>query len=329
MRMKGLKEGCRLAMVAGLALVGYSLMASKCETPLDEGWIECEGIAATEQKAIDEALKQGISMVFGVNLSAVDLAKSLSAETTVETPEGQATVSTSSESMQSETLKQTAGSVKQWKKISVTPHGADLKAHVHALIVNPRVGIEAVIMVAPPTTDASLRTEMFSIGPKKRVSGREICQVVEGSLCSALSGSKKFKICSFADVKKTAATAKLSNAMVGAGLAPSSELMEAGKVLTADYVLTTKLESLTYKKTLGMDKVTKKFGPQYKLKVVLGLNLTNVRQGTSAGADTVTLSLENQEIAKLLEDDEDADLLRTCFGALVDPLRGWIKKNVK
>ena len=314
---------------------GAYAVEDTCATPLTaeqqaDHWVACEGSGTTKDKAIDNALKRGVSMVYGQVMSAEDKMQSSSSETTVTTPVGEASVEVTKESMASSMAKKTAGFVREYKVISVVPDGKDfLKAHVHARIVNPRAGVDAVILVAPPDATVELKSDLVKVGPKSTVAGREICKIAEKALCGALAGSKHFRVCTVSDIAAAAANNALTGKLVASGMVPSSELLQAGQMLTADFILTTHLEKIAYSKKLGQDKKTKKFGQMHSIKVTLGFQLTNVRTGTTAGSDTVTIALDNSEIKEMLEADEDADLLRGVFAALVNPLRGWIKKYAK
>ncbi len=306
-----------------------------CATPLTaeqqaDHWVACEGSGTTKDKAIDEALKRGVSMVYGEVISAEDKARSSMSSTTVTTPQGEATSEVLKESMSSSMESKTAGFVREYKVISSEPDGDGLtKVHVHARIINPRAGIDAVILVAPPEASVELKSDLVKVGPKSTVSGKEICKIAEKALCGALSNSKHFRICTIGDIAATAANNALTSKLVASGMVPNSELLQAGQMLTADFILTTHIESITYSKKLGQDKKTKKFGQMQALKMKLSFQLTNVRTGSSAGSDTAVIALDNSAIKEMLEADEDADLLRAVFGELVRPLRGWIKKNAK
>lgn len=331
MKITGILSSAISVMLVG----GVFAMEDKCETPLPaellaDHWVACEGSGTSKDKAIDNALKRGVSMVYGQIMSAEDKMQSASSETAVKTPVGEASVEMTSESMASSMEKKTAGFVREYKVISVVPDGVGfLKAHVHARIINPRTGVDGVILVAPPEATIELKSDLIKVGPNSTVSGREICKIAEKALCGALSGSKHFRVCTVSDIAATAANNEMTGKLVASGMVPSSELLQAGQMLTADFILTTHLEKIAYSKKLGQDKKTKKFGQMQSMKVTLGFQLTNVRTGTTAGSDTVTISLDNSEIKEMLEADEDADLLRGVFAALVNPLRGWIKKYAK
>lgn len=320
-------------LATSLAIVA-SAIEDKCETPLTQEelaghWVACEGLGETKDKAIDKALKRGVSMVYGQIMSAEDKMESSSSEKTVSTPVGEASVEMSSESLASKMQTKTAGFVREYKVISVgTDNGGLVKAHVHARIVNPRAGVDGVIFVTRPDADPGLKAELTKIGSRV-ISGADLCKVAEGALCGALTGSKHFAVRTVKDLALTAANDAVTKEMVGAGMVPTSELLQAGQALTCDFILSTRLEKVSYSQKLGRDKKTKKMGKIRSMKIVLALQLTNVRTGVAAASDTVTLELDNSAIAELLEQDEDADLFMATFQTIVQPLRGWIKKSAK
>lgn len=301
-----------------------------CGVPLEGcGWIECEGTGKTKTEAISEALKQGISMVYGEVMTAEDIAKMRASESMVRTLTGSASVQLGTESFESSMVTKTAGRVREYKVISQKPEKEGFCAHVHARIINPRSGIGAVILVAPTETIIENRTTLYNVGPKQRVSGADMAKKVEQAICTALSLSKSFRVCTVNDIAATIQNNKLTGSLVKAGMVPSSELLEANQMFTTDYILTSRFEDVKYKKTLGQNKTTKKFGTVYSLKVTLSFQLTDVRSGTTAGCDTVTFSLDDAEIREMLAEDEDADLLRGAFRGMIKPLLEWIKKRAK
>ena len=305
-----------------------------CNAPLTaeeraDHWVACDGIGKNKDSAVDNAVKRAVAMVYGQVISAEDKMESSSSETNVQSPQGNVSVESTRESVDSKMETKTAGFVREYKVISAEPDGSDFRAHIHARIINPRAGVDAVILVMRPEASIELQSDLVKIGPKRTVSGKEICGVAEKALCGALSGSRRFKVCTMGDIAAAAKNNALTGNLVSAGMVPSSELLQTGQMLTCDFVLATRVEKIAYSKKLGQDKKTKKFGQVQSMKIVLSFQLTNVRTGASAGSDTVTLFLNNEEIREMLAADEDADLLRGTFNALVQPLRGWIKKNAK
>ena len=322
-------------LVMGLAsvfAVAAHAIDDECATPLTDEqladhWVASEAVAVDKDEAIDKAIKRAVSMVYGEVMSAETKLKKHSGEASVSSPDGDVKVKNSSKTLDSKIDTKTAGFVREYKVISVLSVDGGLKAHVHARIINPRSGVDAVILVTKPEASVELKAELIKVGPKKSVSGREIASITEDALCGALSGSRHFKVCTTKDIKAAIANNNLTSALVGAGMVPSSELLQAGQMLTCDYILSTHLEKISYSKKLGQDKKTKKFGQMHSMKVVLSFRLTNVRTGTTAANDTLTLTLGNEAIKEMLEEDDDADILKGTLSEIVEPLQGWIKEN--
>ena len=301
-----MKEKFALMFLASaFAVVTYAI-DDDCATPLTEAqladhWVASEAVAVDKDSAIDEALKRAVSMVYGELLSGEKELKKHSGERSVSGPDGDVKIKDSSKTLDSKLKTKTAGFVREYKVISVVPTEGGQKAHVHARIINPRTGVDAVILVTKPEASVELKSSLIKVGPKKSVSGREICNITEDALCGALSGSRRFKVCTVKDIKAAVANNNLTSALVGAGMVPSSELLHAGQMLTCDYILSTHLEKISYSKKLGQDKATKKFGQIQSMKIVLSFRLTNVRTGTTAANDTLTLTLGNEAIKEMLE----------------------------
>ena len=319
-----------LLSLASVFAVPVCAMDDDCASPLTETqlsdhWVACEGVAADKNAAINDALRRGISMVFGQVMSAASALHTESSERSSDVPSGREKHKSRESDFSQDMSISTTGSVREFKVIYVTPDKRDsVKAHVHARIVNRRSNVDAVIMLTEPEATVELKSEQIKIGPKKIVSGREICRVVEDALCGALSGSKHFEIRTARDIKSSVGNDLLTKKLVGAGMAPSSELLQAGQMLTCDYVLSTKIEEIKYSKKLAQDKTTKKFGQIQAVKIVLAVRLTDVRSGTAKANETLTLDLDNDSIRQLQDEYEDADLLKATLDGLVDPLRDWI-----
>lgn len=61
--------------------------------------------------------------------------------------------------------------------------------------------------------------------------------------------------------------------------------------------------------------------------IKINVTLMNDRTGQAVKSDMITLSLDNDEIKGLLEEDEDADLLQAALSKLADPIEEWIGKK--
>lgn len=315
-----------LGLVSAVAVYGFD---DECGTPLskeqrDAHWVACEGVAKGKEEAISNALKQGLAMVCGEIISAEDKAQSFFQQVTTNGTNVNDVAGVSGESIAHTKV---AGFVREYNVISVAPSEEGLKAHIHARIINPRAGVDAVILVTKPEATIELLANVVKVGPQKMVSGREICNTVENALCGAIAATRPFRVCTTKDIAAAAANNKLTDALVGAGMVPSSELMHAGQMLTCDYILSTRLVKIAYTKKIAQDKVTKKFGQVQSMKVTLELRLTNVRSGTVSANETLTFMLDNAMIKEMLAADEDADLLRGALSCIIQPLRTWIRKD--
>ena len=103
--------------------------------------------------------------------------------------------------------------------------------------------------------------------------------------------------------------------------------MKAGQLLTADYILTSTIEDLKYSRKLGLNKKTKKFGPVYQMSIRMNYKLTDVTTGRSLLSNIIEAKLDNDEIASLLADNEECDLLLALMGKVTTILNGAIPQK--
>ena len=225
--------------------------------------------------------------------------------------------------VESNTLTQTAGFVRQFRIISVKElGGGKIEAVLHALIVNPRMGGVVAIMLHKPDMSLDNLSKNFDLGPKRRLAGSEIATVVGKAFNRALVNANKFFVLDMEDLAKVAYQQKMAKSMVDSGLAPSSELMKAGRVLTADYILTSRIEDLKYSRKIGWNEKTNKFVPIYKMSIRMNYKLTDVTNGRSLLSNEIEVKLDSDEITALLDDNEDADLLLALMKKVTTVLSG-------
>ena len=312
------------ASAASTASAGGAQASGGTGAALPEGWIECIGQGADRRSAVAAALTEGIQQVYGLALQNDSRMKERMQKLKVN---AQAQRVSSKES-ESNTLTQTAGFVKEYRIIRVNPLGdGRQEATIHALIVNPRAGGVVAVMLYKPEMPLDDLTKSYDLGPRRRLSGSDIADVVGKTFNRAFANANKFLVLDMDDLGKVIGQQKLGKAMVAAGLAPSQELMKAGQMLTADYILTSTIEDLKYSRTLGMNKKTKKFGPVYKMSIRLNYKLTNVTTGQSMLSEVITAKLDSDEIAALLEEDEEADLLLALMKKVTDLLNEKIPQK--
>lgn len=297
---------------------------AKAAPGLPEGWLECIGNGSDRQAAVSAALTEGIQQVYGLSLQNDLKMKERMKKLKVNTK----ALRVSSKETENNTLTKTAGFVKEYRIIEVKEIGGGrMEAKIHALITNPRAGGVAAVMLYKPDMPLEDLTKNYDIGPKRRLSGSDIAGVVGKTFNRAFSGANKFLVLDMEDLEKVVGQQKMTKNMVESGLAPSQELMKAGQLLTADYILTSTIEDLKYSRKIGIDKKTKKFGPVYKMSIRLNYKLTNVTTGQSMMSEVVSASLENDEISALLAEDEEADLLLALMSKVTEILNGKIPQK--
>ena len=291
---------------------------------LPDGWIECIGYGTDRRVAVSAALTEGIQQVYGVSLQNDTKMKERMKKLKINTK----ALRISAKETESNTLTQTAGFVKEYRIISVKDlGGGKIEAIIHALIINPRAGGVVAIMLHKPDMPLEDLTKNYDLGPNRRLSGSEIATVVGKTFNRAFANANKFLVLDMEDLAKVANQQQMAKSMVDSGLAPSSELMKAGQLLTADYILTSTIEELKYSRKLGMNKKTKKFGPIYQMSIRMNYKLTDVTTGRSLLSNVITAQLSSDEISALLADNEDCDLLLALMGKVTTILNGAIPQK--
>lgn len=296
--------------------------------PLPDGWIVCIGVGGERKTAVQQALVEGISQVYGQQLQnderMSERMKKVKTNANLFGKTLNATAKTTTKEQESCTLTKTAGFVKEYRVVQVVPKDGNQEATVYAYIVNPRAGGTVALMVCKPTMTIEDRTTVYQLGPNKRLSGAEVAKAVQFALPNGLAKANKFLILNDKSIDAVVENKTATDAMVAAGLAGQQELMQAGQGLTPDYSLRSEITDVKYSKKLGQDKKTKKFGQVYKMTVKLNVTLMNDRTGQAVKSDSITLALDNDEIKGLLEEDEDADLLQAALSKLAEPIETWI-----
>lgn len=327
----GSQAGGATASVAASAGGGNGAVGASASggpaTP--DGWIRCVGMGSDRKGAVQAALIEGISQVYGQLLQnderQVERMKKLKTNASIMGKDMSATVKVKTKETESATLTKTAGFVREYRVIAVVDKDGNQEATVDAYIVNPRAGGTVALMVCRPTMTIEDKTTLYQLGPKTRMSGAEVAKAIQFALPNGLANANKFLILNDKSLETAIENKTATEAMVAAGLANASELMQAGQGLTPDYSLRSEIKEIKYSKKLGQDKKTKKFGQMYKMTIKIAVTLMNDRSGQQVKSDTITLALDNDEIKGLLEEDEDADLLQAALSKLAEPLEAWIK----
>ena len=299
--------------------------------PLPDGWIVCVGMGSDRKGAVQQALVEGISQVYGQMLQnderMSERMKKIKTNANILGKAVSATAKTTTKETQSSTLTKTAGFVREYRVVKVVPKDGNEEATVYAYIVNPRAGGTVALMVCRPTMTIEDKANIYQLGPKVRMSGAEVAKAIQFALPNGLAKANKFLILNDKSLGAAIENKATTDAMVATGLANASELMQAGQGLTPDFSLRSEIKDIKYSKKLGQDKKTKKFGQMYKMTIKIDVSLVNDRTGQAVKSDTITLALDNDEIKGLLEEDEDADLLQAALSKLAEPIEEWIGRK--
>ena len=286
-----------------------------------DDWLECVGVGKSRYGAVRAALIEGVSMFYGESLSQ-DARFKARFEFFQKDDRESAEREKQSES---ETVTATAGFVRQYRVVVVKDLDGGLReATVRALFVDPRAGGTTAMLVTPTKLSLADKTKAFQVGPKARLSGGELAAKLKGVLASAIASCNRFLVLTPESLARASAAGALSEKMVEDGLAPGSELLRACESATADYVLTSTLEDVRWTSKLGMDKASGRFAPQRRLALVVGLGLFDVRKASAVREESISVSLDEPEIAELLEADENADLLRAALKKVSASVEAWI-----
>lgn len=329
---RGATSGTAASSAAGGSTAGDTTGATSAAPsglpPLPEGWIVCIGMGSERKTAVQQALVEGISQVYGQMLQnderMSERMKKIKTNANIFGKNINATAKTSVKEQESSTLTKTAGFVREYRVIQVVPKDGNQEATVYAYIVNPRAGGTKALMVCKPTMKLADRADKFFFGPKCTMSGGDVARSIEFSLPNGLAKANKFLILNDKSLGAVIDNKNTTDAMVAAGLANASELMQAGQGLTPDCSVTTEIVEIKTTKKLDLNKATKKFGPCYKVIIKLNVTLMDMRSGQVVKTAPVQLKLDNDEISALVEEDADADVLAAALGKLSAVLEEWL-----
>lgn len=239
--------------------------------------------------------------------------------------EGDSSTTTGETKAESEAVSATAGFVRQYRVVEVKNLSDNIfEATVRALLVNPRSNTAKAVFVPPTGTKLADKTKNFQMGPKARFTGAELAQKLNDELATALAAANRFVVLTPGSLAATGASFDLAKSMVDGGLAPESTLLNACDAMTADYILGSAFENALWSSKIGYVKATGRMGPQRKLTVRVRVTLTDVRTARAVASDTLSVGLDEEEIAMILDEDEDADLLFYALKKIAPTVEEWI-----
>ena len=265
-----------------------------------EEWLLCVGHGKDRKLAIHAAIIEGIEQVYGAYLENDETYKKRFEQLKSQNDGEHMEIQESSTEMTQETLTQTKGFIDAYRILSVEMVEAVIEAKIQAKFINPRVGGLKAIMVYPMEMPLSKQSKVYTIGPKKQMSGKEL-----GSFCSrrlerAFTKANKYLILNIDDMAEAVRQHNLTKKLVDTELALPSELAKAGKLITADYIINTSFGDFSYSCKLGQN-----FKQIERVVFSFDYTLFEVKSGERRKQNTIKVTLDNKAIAAIRAEDEE------------------------
>ena len=289
--------------VAATDQAGEGAMIAPVEK--EEEWILCIGHGKDRKLAIQAAILEGIQQVYGTYLENSETYKSRFTQLKA-MQNGEETKNSDSFSEQTQdALTQTRGFVDAYRIVSVEVVEVGMEAKIQAKFVNPRVGGLKAVMVYPMEMPLSKQTNVYTVGPKKKISGKELGGICSRRLEKAFSKANKYLVLNVDDMAEAIRQHKLTKELVDGEHASPAELAKAGKLLTADYILNSTFDNFVYTRKLGFNKETKKMEPVERVVFSFEYSLFDVKTAERRKQNVINVVLNNEAIATLRAEDEE------------------------
>ena len=266
-----------------------------------EEWILCIGEGASKDAAVKKALIEGIRQFFGTEMSGNDTLSTRYKMLETDTVKA----FSSSEKSSSDIMSSTRGFVSGYRIVTIEPITDGFEAKVNAKFVNPRGNGVYALMVYPMTIPISKQTNTYTVAPKTKMSGAEFGKILSGTVEKAFADSGKFIILNIDDLKNVIASQNLSAELVDAGATSPAEMMRAGNLLTADYIVTTSFDNIAYSNKLDMDKATRKMVKKERMTLSYAYKILDVKSGQQVKSGEISCVLNSDEIKSIRDSDEE------------------------
>ncbi|MBR6372505.1 MAG: hypothetical protein IKS20_04930 [Victivallales bacterium] len=270
-----------------------------------EEWLLCIGHGQDREFAILAAIIEGVQQVYGAYIENDETYKSRFNQLKGKSNDGNFMSQIKQTEQTQDTLTQTRGFVDAYRIISVEPVAAGMEAKIQAKFINPRVGGLKAIMVYPMVMPLSKETNVYTVAPKKKMSGKELGLLISRRLERAFTEANKYLVLNIDDMEEAIRLNNLTKSLVEADKALPSELSKAGKILTADYILNTSFGNFTYTRKIGFNKATKKMEPVERVVFSFDYSLFEVKTGERRKQNTISVVLNNDVIATIRGEDEE------------------------
>lgn len=211
-------------------------------------WLSCRGRGASRVLAVKAAILEGVQQVYGTYIEGdmtyrTRFSKLMAG--TVVSEENLQDKSLSQEMYQG-VLTQTKGFVEAYRIMSVVEVKGSMEATVRVKCVQPRDGGVKAVMVYPMEMPLHKRTKAYQVGPQCRMSGAELGDWCQREFEQAFVASNKYLVLNGQDIAMVMGQQEMIRQMSDAQLVTSAELTKVGRLLTADVILLTRFNDLSY-----------------------------------------------------------------------------------
>lgn len=293
-----------------------------------EEWILCQGRGNSRELAIQAALVEGVQQAYGTYLENDETYRSRFEKFKSETNSSQ--LSSSAHSRQ--TLTATRGFVDSYRIIRVELVQKHYEAELQALFVNPRSGGLKAVMLYPMEMPLDKETSNYEIAPGLRMSGDRLGQVCSREFEKAFIETNKYLVLSNEDMKAAVIAHNLTTALVGQGVASPAELAKAGKLLTADYIVRTSFENVSYARMVVLDKKVHRFAPKEHIAFDFHYTMFDVKTAMQLKNKALTAILTNDEIQAIREASEEMqeeEISKRLFRRLLEKAVAALAEDAK
>lgn len=293
-----------------------------------ELWLSCQGRGLTRELAIQAALVEGVQQAYGTYLENDENYRSRFAKFKDEATARQLSSSAHSK----HTLTATKGFVDSYRIVKVEVNQKHYEAVVNALFVNPKAGGLKAIMLYPMEMPLDKETVNYEIAPGMRMSGDRLGQICSREFEKAFTEANKYLVLNEEDMKTAVSEHGLAGVLVGKGIASPAELAKAGKLLTADYIVKTWFENVSYARKVMFDKKANKFMPKEHIAFDFNYSMFDVKTGMQLKNKALNVVLGNDEIQavrKAGEELSEDEVSRLLFRRLLEKAVAVLAEDAK
>ena len=206
------------------------------------------------------------------------------------------------------------------------------EAVINALFVNPRAGGFKAVMLYPMEMPVDKESVNYEIAPGMRMSGERLGQLCSREFEKAFTEANKYLVLNVEDMRAAVSAHGLAATLVGKGEASPAELAKAGKLLTADYIVKTSFENVSYARKVMFDKKANKFVQKEHMAFAFNYVMFDVKTATQLKSKALNVILTNDEIQAIRNEAEElseAEVSRLLFRRLLETAVAALAEDAK